>query len=150
MSSIQKRTKKVRDTIQREWQKRWWQFILDNQDKSWDWSMISSNPNLTMKDITERPDKDWNWDCISRNKNITMEFIINNPDKPWNWETISKNKFEKDKELFIEEAYKKHLAAYKIQNWWKHITMSPYYAIGRKFIDRDGLALLNEYNEMTK
>ena len=60
------------------------------------------------------------------------------------------NEFQKDKELLFEDAYKKYLAAYKIQQWWKHITMSPYYAIGRKFIDRDGQELLNEYNEMTK
>ena len=79
-----------------------------------------------------------------------MEMIEKYPDKPWNWGYISMNEFQKDKELFIEEAYNKYIAAYKIQQWWKHITMSPYYAIGRKFIDRDGLALLNEYNEMAK
>ena len=39
-------------------------------------------------------------------------------------------------ELAKEEAYKKYLAAYKIQQWWKHITMSPHYAIGRKFINK--------------
>ena len=100
--------------------------------------------------IRKNPDKPFNWAWISLNPNITIDFIINNLDKPFDWGNISTNKFEKDKELFIEEEYRKYLAAYKIQNWWKHITMSPYYAIGRKFIDRDGQELLNEYNEMTK
>ena len=61
MSRIQKRTHKVRDAINHEWHERWWQFIKDNQDKSWDWSRISSNPGITMKDINDHPDKEWNW-----------------------------------------------------------------------------------------
>ena len=77
------------------------------------------------------------------NPNITIDIVKNNPDKPWNWGNISMNKFEKDKELFIEEAYKKHLASYKIQNWWKHITMSPYYKIGCKLINK-------KYNDLFK
>ena len=28
------------------------------------------------------------------------------------------------------------MAAYKIQQWWKNITMSPHSAIGRKFINK--------------
>ena len=75
-----------------------------------------------------------------------MDIIRENPDKPWDWKGLSYNEFKKGKELFIEEAYKKHLASYKIQNWWKHITMSPYYAIGRKFIDRSTNELMDEYN----
>ena len=74
---------------------------------------------------------------ISKNPNITFDNIKDNLDLPWIWKNICKNKFKKEKELFFEKEYKKYLAVYKIQNWWKHITMSPYYAIGRKFINRD-------------
>ena len=42
----------------------------------------------------------------------------------------------KNQNLFIEKAYKEHLASYRIQNWWFKITLSPEYAIGRKFINR--------------
>ena len=72
-----------------------------------------------------------------------MDIIKGNPYLPWDWGREWPPKSEKDKELFIEEEYKKYLVAYKIQQWWKHITMSPYYAIGRKFIDRDGLELFS-------
>ena len=59
------------------------------------------------KTIKENPDLPWNWAWISLNPNITIDFIINNSGKPWNWQWISKNKFEKDKEPFFKEAYKK-------------------------------------------
>ena len=49
---------------------------------------------------------------------------------------LSIKTFQKDKELFIEEEYRKYLASYRIQQWWKHITMSPHYAIGRKLINK--------------
>ena len=91
MSSIQKRTTALRKTIQHEWHERWWQFILDNPGKNWNWNRISKNPNITMKDINDNPDKPWNWRCIFRNQNITMEDINDNPDKPWNWYYISEN-----------------------------------------------------------
>ncbi len=61
---------------------------------------------------------------------------------------ISLSEFQKEKELFIEKAFQEYLAAYKIQNWWKHITMSPYYKIGRKFIDKSTNELIDEYNEL--
>ena len=118
-----KRTQQFRKKVEKEWAQKYWDFIQENPDKPWIWEVISSNPN------------------------ITMDIIRDNPDKPWHWEAISENEFQKEKQLFIEDAYKKYIAAYKIQQWWKHITMSPYYKIGRKFIDRDGQALLNEYNK---
>ena len=122
MSRI-KRTQQFRKTVEKEWSIKYWNFIQENTDKPWDWPIISENPN------------------------ITMDIIRENPDKPWNWRLISENEFQKEKELFIENAYKEHLTAYKIQNWWYKITMSPYYKIGRKFIDRDGHVLFNEYNK---
>ena len=79
-----------------------------------------------------------------------MDIIRENLDRPWHWKAISLNKFQKEKELFIEKSFTKYMTTYKIQQWWFKITMSPYYKIGRKFIDRDGQALLNEYNEMMK
>jgi hypothetical protein len=41
--------------------------------------------------------------------------------------------------MFYEEKviiYRKYLAAYKIQQWWFNITLSPEYVVGRKFINR--------------
>jgi len=154
------RTKQYRENVKKQWALKYWDFINDNLDKPWDWNWISKNsnitwniirenpdkpwdwgwiswnPNITWDIIIENPDKPWEWEGISDNPNITMDIIRENPDKPWDWIIISENTFQKEKELFIEDAYKKYLATYKIQQWWKNITMSPHYKIGRKYINK--------------
>ena len=109
MSRI-KRTQQFRDTVEKQWMQKYWAFIQENPDKNWDW--ISNNPN------------------------ITMDIIRENPDKPWDWKWISLNKFQKEKELFIEKEFREYIAAYRIQQWWYKITLSPEYAVGRRCINR--------------
>ena len=41
-----------------------------------------------------------------------------------------------DFEVLYELKAKEYMAAYRIQQWWKHITLSPKYAIGRKMINK--------------
>ena len=65
------------------------------------------------------------------------KFIQNNPDKPWIWKWKSKNTFNKEKEDFIIEEYRKHLAAYRIQNRWKNARVNPYCCLGLNKINRD-------------
>ena len=142
-----KRTRQFRVTVKKQWTLKYWDFIQENLE-CWNWGWISKNPNITMDIIRENPDKPWNWEWISWNPNITFDIIREKPDKPWNWEWISLNKFQKEKQLFIEKSFTKYLSAYKIQQWWLHITMSPYYKIGRKFIDRSTNELMDEYNGM--
>ncbi len=137
MSRIQKRTKQVRDAIQREWHEHWWQFIIDNPDKDWNWLAISKNLNLTMEIILDNPDKPWDWYAISMNPNITMKDILDNPDKPWDWSLISSNPFTKDKEEFIIKRYREHLAAVFIQNAYKNALVNSNCQLGLNRIERD-------------
>jgi hypothetical protein len=37
---------------------------------------------------------------------------------------------------YYEQRWREYMAVYKIQQWWKYITISPNYAIGRRFIER--------------
>ena len=69
--------------LENEWFTQWFQFILDNPDKPWNWYGISQNPNITWEIIQENPDKPWEWGLngISRNSNITCDIIQANPDK---------------------------------------------------------------------
>jgi len=39
---------------------------------------------------------------------------------------------------------REYMAAYQIQQWWYHITMSPHYSIGRKMIEKRRMAVLAE------
>ena len=125
MSRIQKRTKNIRDSIEKEWKYRWWQFINDNPNNSWDWNGISDNSNITMEFINEYQYEDWDWYVISMHPNITIEDILNNPKNPWCWSAISMNTFTKEKEEFIEQKYREHLAAIFIQNAYKNALVNP-------------------------
>ena len=116
-------------------------YILDNPDKDWDWYYISSNPNITMKDILDIPDKPWDWywnwgEAISFNPNITMD-IIGYYSRHLNWEGIAQNEFTKEKEQFIEKKYRKHIAAILIQNAYKNALVDPNCKIGINKIKRD-------------
>ena len=111
------------------------EIIDNNPDKPLDWNYISCNPNITMEFIDKYPNKPWNWNFISYNPNITMEFINKYPNKPWNWGYISYNKFIKNKNEFILREYKKHLASFKIQQWYHNIRMNPEYKFCRKRVN---------------
>jgi hypothetical protein len=62
-------------------------------DFPWDWSALSVNPNLTIKDIisTKNSTELFEWIDVSRHKNITMIDIENNPTLPWDWSSVSCN-----------------------------------------------------------
>lgn len=113
----------------------------------WDFSELSKNPNLTIewinkfpkatggfiKWMNEYPKDKWDFKQISKNPNLTIEWINQFPEeKMWHPKLLFEKMFYKEKEI----AYRKYLAAYKIQQWWHNITLSPEYVVGRKFINR--------------
>ena len=61
--------------LEKQWQKYWAQFILDNPNKPWNWDEMSRNPNITPDIIQQNLDKDWNWRYLSMNENITWDII---------------------------------------------------------------------------
>ena len=48
-----------------------WQYVLDNPDKQWEYDCLSSNPNITWEIVQANPDKDWEYSAVSTNSNIT-------------------------------------------------------------------------------
>ena len=107
---------------------------------------ISMNPNINMNIVKKNPEKDWDWKFLSWNPNINMDIITENLNKPWDWSSFSENMFQKEKDLFYEKEFKKYLSAYKIQQYWKNIILSPKYKIGRKFINKKYDKLFNYQN----
>ena len=69
----------------------WFQFILDNPDKPWNYHMLSYNPNITWDIVQANPDNPWDYYYLSLNPNITLDIVQANPDKPWNYEALSRN-----------------------------------------------------------
>ena len=116
MSRI-KRITQIRNTVEKKQTQKYWLFIQENPDKEWNWVRISGNTNITWDIIIENLSMPWDWYGISKNPNITWDIIRDNPDMPWDQKSIFSNTFQKEKELFLEDSYKEHLSAYKIQNW---------------------------------
>jgi hypothetical protein len=56
-----------------------WHDIVSNPQINWDWSFISSHPNITWKIIQSNPNNPWCWACVCYNPNITLEIILQSP-----------------------------------------------------------------------
>jgi hypothetical protein len=65
--------------------------VLDHPDKPWCWPALSCNPSITLKDVLAHPDKPWNWYMLSRNPSIPLKDVLAHPDKPWDWGLLSFN-----------------------------------------------------------
>src|SRR4030067_641718 len=72
--------------------------VRKHRDKNWNWSWISSNPNITAEDIEEDLSRNdplpWDLEEIQKNPNINHEFIeahLNDDRWKWDWEGISMN-----------------------------------------------------------
>ena len=106
--------------------------IETNIIQPWEWVYISMNSTLTLELLEKYHTMPWDWDSISKHPNLTMEFIEKHPDKPWNWIYISCTLFAKDKELFILQYYREHLAAFRIQQYYTRAKYNPAYKLCRK------------------
>jgi hypothetical protein len=134
------------DMIEKHPEKTWvWSYISSNpnltlemiekySEKPWSWTCISYNPNLTMEMIEKHSEKPWDWQNISYNTNLTIDIIEKYPEKPWNWYCISSNEFKKEKEKFIEKRLKEHLSAFRIQQHWFNAKMNPEYSLCKKMV----------------
>ena len=69
------------------------QFVCDNPTKDWNWGGLSSNPNITWKNVQENPTKPWSWYGFSANPNISWQIVQENPTKSWDWNALSSNMF---------------------------------------------------------
>ena len=99
----------------------------DLQD--WDWEAISKAPHFKFEWVNKYPEADWSLDYLytdSKKRNTDYSAL-----------TITAEQYFINKELELRDKKRiEYMAAYKIQQWWKYITISPHHAIGRKFINR--------------
>ena len=93
-----------------DWSEKWFQYILDNPDKHWNYNQLNSNPNITWEIVQDNPDKHWNYNWLSLNPNITWEIVQANPDKLWNYRNLSLNEMNKSREKYI---------CFRFQEWFK-------------------------------
>jgi hypothetical protein len=94
--------------------------------------------------IMDNPDKPWDWYSLSIHPNITWDVINDNLDKPWDWYYLSRNEFKCEKALFISRKYREHIAAFKIQTYWRRANEDPEYNLCKRRLDREYNDFFNE------
>ena len=98
----------------------------------WDWNRVAENKNLIFSWFDKLPNENWNPNFLSINPNLNLEWLERFPDYNWDYTKIRINMNKYDSK--IDKTRREHIAAYKIQQWWYKISLSPNYAIGRKLI----------------
>ena len=131
------------------------EWVRKYPDKKWNFKYISSAFDFNINWIKEYPNKPWDWEHIILSKHFTVEWLVYFPEE-WTVEIVleminKKNKQKTpelsphrlrlrshpdDKTVFNNSKFREYMAAYKIQQWWHFITLSPTYKIGRKFINQ--------------
>ena len=67
--------------------------------------------------------------------------IVNNYSKDWDWTALSNNPFTKEREVFMEQKMREHLAAFKIQTYWRRANENPEYELCKRRLMRECDAL---------
>ena len=78
-------------------------FVLKNPDKPWEYCQLSRNPNVTWETVQSHPEKPRGFDWLSDNPNITWETVLAHLEKPWNYDYLSANHIPLQKKLFEEK-----------------------------------------------
>jgi hypothetical protein len=137
--------------------------VPENCLKELSWNQLSRNLDICSKDQLNKYSFYINWGEMTKNPHITMDFVFNHPEFPWwyddlplnpnctfavlmkypaeriidNLYRICKSSLKVDKANFINTQYKRHLAAYRIQQHWHLVRSDPNYALCRKKLERD-------------
>lgn len=102
--------------------------ILPRQLRSfWIWAYLSEL--IDFQDILQHPNLPWNFDHMGRNKSLRLDYVLSNRDQPWNHWWLARNPFIRDYKENFEKLARRHLAAYKIQVYWRHCASNHKYNI---------------------
>ena len=124
-----------------------------------DWKCISQTKITTLPQIIKYSIY-INWEQLTVSEYTTMNMIDNAPEFPWCYKYVPSNpncnlvmldkykefstfykmagkSLETDKEAFIERRYRKHLSAYRIQQYWNLVRTDLNYALCRKKLEED-------------
>jgi hypothetical protein len=121
--------------------------IKENINKPWNWRSLSCNPNITLQFVKENLDKPWNWNLLMIHRNIdwfSLKTYFNKYNKQNQLSYYSQNtnnystcrlselEFTKEKEMFMERKIRQHLAAFKIQVYWRRANKNPQYELCKR------------------
>ena len=89
--------------------------------------------------ICQDYDIPYDWSGLSCNKNITMKDVLDDPDRPWDWYNLSKRISLID----IEKHCRIWFASKKIQRYWLKAYYDPERTVCRRRLMREFEGLLD-------
>ena len=116
-------------------------YVLNHPEIEWNWEFLCNNVNITLADVIQHPEINWCYKSLSNKESLTIEFVESNIDKPWDWEALAENEFTQSKQAFYLAEYKRHLMAFRIQQWWHKLREDPRHPVGIRRLEREYDAL---------
>jgi hypothetical protein len=103
------------------------------------WEVLTRNPHITMRFVADHPEFPWVYENLPMNHNCSLEILnrYKHESRTTQQHIIFTKSLVVETEAFIEREYKKHLAAYRIQQHWHLVRTDPNYALCRKKLERD-------------
>lgn len=117
------------------------EIIQAHPNKPWEWGAFAGNPNVTLQHLLQSANKEeifdaWHfWDYLVGNPNLTWDVLIANVAllQDYNtWDNFCCNKFTHQRSLILLEHARRHLAAYRLQKWWRHVASHPIHSLCRR------------------
>lgn len=96
-----------------------------NAQFPWDYVWLGMNEGITMQDVARHPDRPWSFKTLSHNPNLDFCFVVNHIFRGWNYDEFVSNPFRHERALFIEREIHRHLAAFRIQVYWRKASTDP-------------------------
>ena len=126
--------------------------ILNHLDWPWNWRCMCRNPNVALEfmlskksidelnwcllsrridfqEILQHPELPWNNDAMSMNPTLCLDYVSEHPNISWEYDEIARNPFQLD---YLQLLMRQHMAAFRIQLYWRKCTTNHVYAICHK------------------
>ena len=108
----------------------------------WDWKCLSWSDGVKFSDILSNLDLPWEWGRIIMNPNLRWKDIMDfNQDHPllavWNVSSYVQNEMTGEKKDYIDGLCREHMAAFRIQCYFRRAYYDPKYAICKRRLNRE-------------
>jgi len=123
------------------------EFILSNLDEyPWDHNGISIRYDVNMDIAKSINIINWNWRYLCGNHSTTLDFVKKNlPVDDIEWSELSLNPNVLCNFDDIITLSRKHMAAFKIQQYWRKAISCPHYTICKKRLFREATEIEEEF-----
>ena len=102
------------------------------------WCRLSRRINF--REILQHPELPWNYDAISKNPTLRLNYVSEHPDISWDYEEIARNPFHLDYLDTLQLLTRRHMAAFRIQLYWRRCVTNHVYTMCHKLQLRRVLA----------